>query len=348
MFARKCKPYVDAAVEPASWDLTVTTPSASATWGVNIANGGSLDIDIDWGDGSDVENFTTQGEKSHTYTDAGTYTVKISGSGTDVNIRLGTNTTNRPYLKATGVVGGISGIAAYGFRQTFLGCTGLTSLPTDLFRYQPDVSTYGFYYAFAECTGLTSLPTDLFRYNTAVSVAGFPSVFEGCTGLTSLPTDLFRYNTAVSVAAFQSTFEGCTGLTSLPTDLFRYNVNAAVFQECFRACSNLETIPAGLFKYNTAATSFFGVFRYCNKLQLRDDIFFDSGDEGTRFLNQTVTFAYAMQIGAVAGTQGTAPPLWDCDFGTGTPTKNGCFSGHTSSSISNYADAVADGTWGLS
>jgi len=260
MFARKCAP---SAVEPATWDLTVTTTAEDQIYIVNIAAGTGIDIDIDWGDGGAVTNHTTTGQKSKTYASAGTYTVKISGSfsGNDGNIRCGTDTTNRPYLKATGVVGGVTGLV--NFNATFLGCTGLTSLPTDLFRY-----------------------------NTAVSTSGFRYAFYGCTGLTSLPALLFKYNT------------DCT------------------------SCAN--------------------VFEDCNKLQLRADIFFDTGEEGTRFLNQTVTFDSAMSIGTFTGTQGTAPALWTCSFGTGTPTKTSCFTGHTTSSIDNHAAVVADGTWGLS
>jgi hypothetical protein len=349
--ARRGRPYV--AGEPDYWELTVETPSASATWIVNIAIGSSLNIDIDWGDGGSVENFTTTGQKSHTYTNAGTYTVKISGSGTDVNIRLGTTATDRPYLKATSVVGGITGIAASGFRETFRGCTGLTSLPVDLFRYNTAVSTSGFLSTFYGCTGLTSLPVDLFRYNTAVSTSGFYQTFFGCTGLTSLPADLFLYNTAVSTSGFLSTFYGCTGLTSLPVDLFRYNtaVSTSGFSETFRGCTGLETVPALLFKYNTLCTGFFRTFFNCNKLQLRADLFWDpAGDNEhlTRFLNQSVFFQETMRIGTFTGTQGTAPALWTVDFGTGTPTKTSCFTGHTTSSISNHADVVADGTWGLS
>jgi hypothetical protein len=94
--------------------------------------------------------------------------------------------------------------------------------------------------------------------------------------------------------------------------------------------------------------SFVSVFQNCNKLQLRADIFFPAGQEGTRFLNQTVDFTSAFAIGTFTGTQGTAPALWTCDFGTGTPTKTSCFTGHTTSSVDNHAAIVADGTWGLS
>ena len=123
--------------------------------------------------------------------------------------------------------------------------------------------------------------------------------------------------TIPGLSNFQSTFHSCTGLTSLPTDLFRYNI---------------------------ACTSFNNVFRNCNKLQLRSDIFFPAGGESTRFLNQSIDFTSAMSIGTFTGIQGTAPALWDCSYGTGTPTTTTCFTGQTSASVTNYASIPT--AWG--
>jgi hypothetical protein len=49
-------------------------------------------------------------------------------------------------------------------------------------------------------------------------------------------------------------------------------------------------------------------------------------------------------ISAFTGTQGTAPDLWDCDFGTETPTTTNCFTGHSTDSVDNYADIPT--AWG--
>ena len=156
----------------------------------------------------------------------------------------------------------------------------------------------------------------MFRYNTLVSSNGLSGAFFGCTGLTgSIPTDLFRYNTLVSSNGFYVTFGNCTGLTSAPSLLFAYAPNCDSFQS---------------------------VFQNCNKLQLPADLFSAAGDKGTRFLNKTVNFTNAMSIGTFTGTQGTAPDLWNYDFGSGTTTKTTCFAGHTVSSVSNFADIPAE------
>ena len=50
---------------------------------ITLPLAGTVDVEIDWGDGSAVETVTAAGLKSHTYTTAsGEVTVKISGSMT--------------------------------------------------------------------------------------------------------------------------------------------------------------------------------------------------------------------------------------------------------------------------
>lgn len=210
-------------VEPAYWEMTVQTPSDGATWTINIAAGITPNITVDWGDSSS-NNYNSTGVKDHVYATAGTYTVKISGSfASSGNIRLG-KVGNKSYLKATLAVGGITGLI--NFRETF----------------------------------------------------------QGCTGLTSLPADLFRYNTAVSTSGFYYTFSGCS------------------------------------------------------KLQQRADIFFSSGEEATRFLNRISDFQSCFNRSAFTGTQGTAPALWSCDFGTETPARTNCWdgAGNSLTSLDNY------------
>jgi hypothetical protein len=272
-----------AAVEPDYWEMTVETPTNNATWSVQVAAGTTPNLTIVWGDATSDTTANSVATFDHEYATAGTYTVRISGTfASGGRIRLG-KAGNYAYLKAMQPVGGI---------------TNITS----------------FQNSFTSCTGLTSIPADLFRWYSLLSQA-FISTFQGCTGLTSVPADLFRYSP--SVTSFYNGFQGCTGLTS---------------------------VPAGLFRYNTSVTSFYGCFENCNKLQLRADLFFDTGEASTRFLNRSVNFTNAMRIGTFTGDQGTAPALWTCDFGTGTPTTTDCFTGHTTSSVTNHASIPT--AWG--
>ncbi len=71
---------------------------------------------------------------------------------------------------------------------------------------------------------------------------------------------------------------------------------------------------------------------------MRSDIFFRPGEESTRFLNQSPGFSSCFRLdSAFTGTQGTAPALWDCTYGTGTPVITDCFHGHSAASVDNYA-----------
>ena len=176
-------------------------------------------------------------------------------------------------------------------------------------------------------------------------IVNFRDTFRN-TAITSIPADLFRYNTLVSTGGFFATFRNCFGLTgSIPADLFRYNtlVSTLGFSATFRSCSGLEVAPDGLFKYNTAADSWQGCFQNCTKLQLSQYMFYDAGGETTRFLNQSPNFTSFVSRSSFSGTQGTAPALWDCSYGTGTPTSTSAFAGagNSTTSLTNYNDIPA-------
>jgi len=104
----------------------------------------------------------------------------------------------------------------------------------------------------------------------------------------------------------------------------------------------LTSAPAGLFRFNTACTNFNGTFRGCINLQVNRNIFFADGEEATRFLNQSVDFTECFYRILFTGTQGEAPYLWLCSFGTGTPTKTSCFggAGNSTTSLTNYPDEL--------
>jgi len=233
----------------------------------------------------------------------------------------------------SGIFDGSVGILS--FQQTFAGAFVGSShtIPADLFKYNVNVTSFS--QTFYGCTLLTgAVPTDLFRYNTLVTDMSY--VFRQC-GITSIPADLFRYNTLVT--AFLQSFNGCSALTSLPTDLFRYNILATTFVNVFTNCSLLASVCPDLFRYNTACTNFTSAFNGCLKLQLASDIFYRSGEAGTRFLNKSINFTNCFTRTSFSGVQGVAPDLWNVNFGTGTPTRTSCYSGGGNSltSLSNYA-----------
>jgi hypothetical protein len=234
-------------------------------------------------------------------------------------------------------------VSTEGFWLTFQGCSSLVSIPSDLFRYNTQVSTSGFYSTFAQ-TAITTIPSDLFRYNTLVSSDGFRQCFYMCPNLAAIPVDLFRYNTLVSTNGFRSCFYQCTSLINVPADLFRYNtaVSDYGFRSAFYSCTSLVSVPVDLFRYNTAAVTgaFQNTFLGCSKLQLNPNIFYADGEEATRFLDQSVDLSSCFDRDSFAGVQGTAPDLWNCNFGSGTPVPSLCFgdAGNSLTSLANYED----------
>ena len=169
--------------------------------------------------------------------------------------------------------------------------------------------TGGFY----GCTALKSLGRGSILFSGS---GGFYQTFRDCISVTSVPVDLFKYSTAISTNGFLETFSGCSSLASLPVDLFRYNTAVSDY-------------------------GFYRTFYNCVKLQLHKWIFYSTGEEETRFLNKTLSFAECFSLTSFTGTIGEAPELWNCDFGTGTPDTTDCFNGHSINSVSNYADIPA-------
>jgi hypothetical protein len=117
------------------------------------------------------------------------------------------------------------------------------------------------------------------------------------------------------------------------------------FGAAFSGCVSLETIPENLFRYNTAVSmyGFAQTFKDCDKLRLNRNIFYADGEESTRFLDQSPDFTQCFQRDNFTGVQGSAPDLWVCDFGTGTPVTTQCFNGAGNSltSLDNYSDIPA-------
>lgn len=252
------------------------------------------------------------------------------------------------------------------FSSCFNNCSSLTTIPNDLFKY--NVAAQVFLLCFYRCSKITSIPTDLFRYTVIANnfgnifsdcslIASIPAtLFSSCPlawnfsgafantySLLSIPTDLFRYNTAAT--DFSSCFSASNKITTIPASLFDYSISAITFYRTFYNCTSLTTAPADLFRLNTLCLNFSGTFQGCSKLQVNSDLFYQAGESATRFLNKSVSFSSCFYRTSFSGTIGTAPDLWNCDFGTGTPVTTLCYggSGNSLSSLSNYASIP--GAW---
>ena len=235
------------------------------------------------------------------------------------------------------------------YTSTFNDCTSLLAIPESLFNSATALTTTAFNATFMGCSSLQSIPAALFQNQTLLTGSAFSGTFSNCTTLTTIPEDLFKYNTGMTTVAFVTTFSGCTGITTIPAGLFQYNIKISQVVSTFRNCTGLTEIPNGLYLHNILCTSFYnanGLFEGCTKAKLNPYIFYNAGGETTRFLNQTVNFTNMFYRASYTGTQGTAPNLWACNFGTSSPTRTTCFggAGNSADSLSNYAAILASKT----
>lgn len=141
-------------------------------------------------------------------------------------------------------------------------------------------------------------------------------MFYGCTNLASLPNAPLPAsgNGCEELSAFLWAGDANPLITSIPTGFFDLHPNVTLFDHALRGRINLATVPSRLLA-NAASSSFYAAFFQDLKLQLRADIFYTDGEQGTRFLNKACQFINCFYRDSFTGTQGTAPDLWNCDFG---------------------------------
>jgi hypothetical protein len=309
-----------------SFKFNIVTTGSNETFTLPLLSG-THNFTVNWGDGTADSTIITYNDinRIHTYASAGTYKISMWGTCTKFSFN---NAGDRLKIRQ------LLDFVDMGFTiLNFCGCENLTSIASSMRKLKSLTTAVEM---FRNCYALTSIPSGIFDGSTGIT--SFYYTFQDCRGLTSIPSDLFRYNTAVT--NFGSTFINCIYITSIPSDLFRYNTAVTDFNYIFNGCTRMASIPSDLFRYNTTVTDFSNSFGNCPKLQLNSSIFYAVGEEGTRFLNKSVNFSFCFFRTSFTGTQGTAPDLWNCNFGTGTPTRTACYGGlgNSITSLTNYND----------
>lgn len=240
----------------------------------------------------------------------------------------------------------------------FANCSALTSVPEGLFDGVTKVTNLS--HMFDYCSSLVSIPTGLF--NGMSKVTNLSGMFFSCEKLVSVPEGLFSGMTEVT--DLSNMFNYCDSLTSIPAGLFNGMTEATNLNGMFDSCKKLASIPAGLFSGMTKVNTLFSLFGYCSALTsipaslfreqvnatnfrycfrrvpakaIHPNIFCNEATEKTtRFANVNPDFSYCFDElkGEVAGT---APALWEYTY-KAEPTKTGCFSGNSTTTLSNYGD----------
>jgi surface protein len=277
-----------------TWEIPANT-----TIKLPIPTRNSNSFVVDWGDGK-VTGHTTDDFPSHTYTTAGTYTIKISGSvwvfgHIQEEQPTASNTysdyyTYSLYLRTISKMGNLG----YGYFGCS-GCTGLTSFVayntgcTDslvrssfMFNNCSSLSTINMStfstsnvetmrYMFRNCSSLTSL--DISPLDTS-STIDMCAMFMGCSGLTTLDVSTMRTSSVVNMA---SLFKDCSSLTYL--DLSNMN-NSSITNMPFMFMddSSLEVILLGNnFSILNGENMFSGLANPCAIITERDAVFTSCG-----------------------------------------------------------------------
>ena len=182
---------------------------------------------INWGDGSAAETVSDTGGSTyigHTYTAAGTYIIKISGSMTMYGRHTLVDIAGQELLTRIDSFGKL-GITS--FNRAFLRCTGLISVPKTLPSNVTDMGSM-FYY----CRGAAFNP-NVTNWDVS-NVTNMHTMFYNCRGAAFNP-DVSNWDVS-KVTSMAYMFDSCSGDAFNP-DVSNWNVsNVTNMIEMFRYC----------------------------------------------------------------------------------------------------------------
>jgi hypothetical protein len=190
-------------------------------------SGATYLYDVDWGDSS-TETGITISNKTHTYTDAGTYTVKISGqfAGFDMG---GASATDRASL-------------------------------TNFVQWGTETVIQGVYRMFSNCSNMVYSATDNPTITLTVGVSNYnraDSMFYLCESITNLDLSGWNWTNPELITVSATMFADCDFLESLNLTGWNF-VNSTSFQTCFARISS-QTTNGCDFRWDnltTASTNF--------------------------------------------------------------------------------------------
>ena len=299
---------------PDYFSFTTTELNAGDSMSFSLTPSGTFTVD--WGDGTTPQVIertnTTSGTYSHSYSNAGPKTIKITGRATGYSTAemtsvlsvdqiapyvisidgslgaifptLGNGAGQQPQFYYTfadtpitsipaGLFSGITGAAApYMFSGTFVN-TQITSIPSGLFSGITGSAIYMFENTFAD-TPITSIPAGLFSGITGAAPYMFYFTFYN-TQITSIPENLFRGVTGAAEGMFSNTFQNAP-ITSIPENLFSGVTGAArnMFSSTFYD-TQITSIPENLFRGVTGAAPymFYYTFNHTQITSIPENLF---------------------------------------------------------------------------
>ena len=181
--------------------VTVWSMGAGQTLNLPLVSGYDYNFTVSWGDGDPDDLVTAFGDPdaSHTYTNAGTYTVTITGLIEAWNLASHSNATNLVQVTELGAVGWLN------LSNAFNGASAMTTFAGGDTQFVTDMS-----YMFATSSGV-GIAADFSSFNTS-SVTTFASMFENNAQINPKVGD-FDFSAAVGTNTLLNTFNNNTGLS---------------------------------------------------------------------------------------------------------------------------------------
>ena len=255
------------------YEIETTEPNQRITAAPILSPSGGGRIVVDWGDGSEVEEFV-EVRGYHDYATPGLYTITITGEAK--SLKFGADDSVSYDLRNV-ISWGVMGYTQA--TDMCLGCVNLQSIPNDVAGSFANVKTFNG--AFSCCESLEEIPAGLFRYATAAK--RFEDCFSHSASISEIPADLFKncvvaedlsyafYATGTGIVDTNQTLTNFSAvseqvrsgkLKSLPEGLFTNCPNITQLDYVFGATA-IESIPEDIFSTASAATKFTGAFSAC-------------------------------------------------------------------------------------
>jgi len=294
------------------FELTTTSPNETVVMPHRAT--ANVDYIINYGDGSGAKKVQVYNSvnASHSYSDIGTYTVKIEGICNSFESFEGD--ANIPLTLTKIVSWGRVGLTYL----TLSGCNLITEIPNDNYGGLKDVLSFGGTFT---GLGILSIPSRLFRY--VGNVSNFQSCFDGCANITEVPEGLMDYCTsAVNVKIM---FDDCASLQTIHASLFANCPLIDSIYFTFKATA-LTNIPDGLLDNCPLIINAMGAFENTDIVSIPANL----------FAHQTMTNLYNTFKNCTQIT-GDVPALWLTYPAMALPQSfNGCIN------ASNYASIPAN------
>lgn len=249
--------------DPAAFVVKVVPVAADKT--VSLPFDGTVDVTIDWGDGSEVETVTAPAP-THAYAEEGEYVVVVKGAVSRLN-NIKVNYKYRSTVTEVMQWGQLGLTSLEGAFDSNKGLVSVVAPEEDAFANVTTTESM-----FDSCAALEAIPAGLLDQCTLNESAA--SMFYGCKLLTSIPAGFF--DSCSKITSLKSTFSGCEALAEVPAGLFNNLTAVTDISSLFLNCDALGTIPAGLFDSMTEVTAMSSLFSNCVALKTIPDGLFDS------------------------------------------------------------------------